>query len=188
MKIVLPATAVALLGMVLAWPHFSSIRGQFRVGFADVEIAADDLSMVKARFVGTDGSNRPYTITAQSVRNLVPEGTEVELETLAADMALDSGSWVVVAAERGTYRVDAKALDLSGSVRLFHDSGHEFLTDEAKLDLDERVVSGRSRIEGHGPLGELEAEGYRLSDEGNVIRLDGAARMVIYPEAERRAQ
>ena len=89
----------------------------------------------------------------------------------------------MVTAEEGHYSVDDRMLNVIGAVRLFHDSGYEFLSSEALIDLDQNTVSGPNRITGHGPFGELEGEGFRFSKDGKTFVLTGRARLKIYPGA-----
>lgn len=185
-KLTLSAAALALTAAVILWPRLAPQNGRFRIGFADLDMYRDELSMVNARYVGTDRQNRPYTISAESVRNLFPGGKEMLLDAPQADITLGDGTWVMLAAEHGEYSVKDKSLVLNGSVKLFHDDGYEIHTDQANVDLDAGVVSGSTPVYGQGPLGTLTAEGFRLTDSGKVVVFTGKSKLVIFPTALRR--
>lgn len=183
MKLVLPAAAILLIAAVVLWPYLVPDRSGFPIAFAELEDTVDSVSMIDARFVGTDDHNLPFTVSARRVDNLKPDATEMELHEPAADMTLDDGSWILVRSDTGEYAVAAESLDLVGDVQLFHDSGYEFRTSRARVDLEHHVIVGSEPVAGHGPLGELSAKGFRVLDEGGTIVFDGPARLLIYPSA-----
>lgn len=183
MKLVLPAAAILLIAAVVLWPYLVPDQTGFPVAFADLEDSVDSVSMIDARFVGTDDHNLPFTVSARRIDNLKPDATEMVLHQPAADMTLDDGSWILVRSDSGEYAVKAESLDLVGDVELFHDSGYEFRTSRASVDLEKRIVSGTEPVAGHGPLGELNATGFRVLDNGGTIVFDGPARLVIHPSA-----
>ena len=45
-------------------------------------------------------------------------------------------------------------------------------------------MRGDTPVSGDGPSGELQSEGFRLFERGQVIVFTGKARLLIYPEAE----
>ena len=59
----------------------------------------------------------------------------------------------------------------------------EFRTSRARVDLEKRIISGTEPVAGHGPLGELNATGFRVLDNGGTIVFGGPARLVIHPSA-----
>ena len=182
MKVMLPAVAVALVALVVMWPHLNPKDQRFAIGFATVETSgADDPSMVNARYLGTTKSRQPFSITADLARNVDHDTSRVELEMPKADITLDDGSWLVLTAETGVYNHADRHLTLVGAVNLFHDSGYEFRTSEVAFDLAEGVAVGTVPVSGQGPFGDLKAEGFRLIDRARTISFAGKARLVLYP-------
>ncbi|MEQ8319833.1 MAG: LPS export ABC transporter periplasmic protein LptC [Rhodospirillales bacterium] len=187
MKFLLPAIALLLIGLIVAWPHIQVSDTKFRIGFADLTVKeADDPSMLNPRYVGSDDENQPYSVTAEIARRLAASGSLIELDSPKADILLEDGTWLVLTAHRGLYKRDDEALDLVGSVVLYHDTGYEFLTEKAKIDLDKSAAEGDQPIRGQGPFGNLQAEGFRLVDKGKTIYFTGKSKLVIYPGAGQR--
>ncbi len=183
MKLFLPTAALALIALIAAWPHLQPEDSRFRIGFAVLGAReTENPSMVNARYVGTDRDNQPFSITADLAKNLLMGTTAVELEMPKADIALKDGTWLVLTAEAGNYDRDTKMLNLAGAVNLFHDSGYEIRTPEAQIDLDKGTAQGDKAVEGHGPFGDLKAEGFRLENKGKLITFTGKARLLIYSE------
>lgn len=178
MKFVLPAIALALIAAVVVWPYVEPRDDRFNIGFAALEgVGPEEPSALNARLVGTDTRDRPYTITADVVRNAVPdaEELEIELELPKADITLEDGSWVVLTADAGTLRRETSALELTGAVNLFHDAGYEFHTTRMTANLEARTAQGDAPISGQGPFGTLEASGFRLDDDGRTVFFSGPA-------------
>jgi len=189
MKFILPTVALLLVGLIIAWPYIDVPDARFRIGFADLKVReADDPSMVNPRYLGTDDSNQPYSITAEIARKLAETGNVIELDSPKADIELEDGTWLVLTAAKGIYGRTAESLDLEGSVVLYHDSGYEFLTEKAKIDLERSIAEGDVPVRGQGPFGNLQAEGFRLVDKGKTIYFTGKSKLVIYPGAGKAGQ
>lgn len=182
-KVSLTVLAAALIALLVLWPQLPTGTDRLRIAFADLDVTGDDLSMINARYVGTDGNSRPFSITADAARQPMPGHGTLKLESPQADIHLQDGSWVMVTADEADYNVDDRMLNVTGAVRLFHDSGYEFLSSKANIDLEQNIVSGSNRITGHGPFGELEGEGFRFSKDGKTLVLTGKSRVKIYPGA-----
>ncbi len=193
MKVLLPAGALVLIGLVVAWPYLGDSDGGFNIGFSDLVLSeAEGPNIVNPRLVGTDSSDNPFTLTADLAKNFRPgkngedfwaSETPVDLEMPKADLTLDDGSWLVLTANTGQLIPTNKTLELSGDVTLFHDLGYELNTSAATIDLEAGAALSDKPVEGQGPFGTLTAEGMRLTDKGRNIVFTGKARMLIYPNA-----
>jgi lipopolysaccharide export system protein LptC len=189
MKFFLPLAALTLIVLIAVWPHLQTEDNRFRIGFAVLGLGeSENPSMVNARYVGTDQNDQPFSITADLAKNLLKGAEAVELEMPKADIALNDGTWLVLTAEAGSYNRTGKKLNLAGAVNLFHDSGYELRTPEAEIDLDKGIALGDKTVEGHGPFGDLKAEGFRLEDKGRRITFTGKASLLIYSEIEKSTQ
>ena len=182
-KFILPLIAGLLIALVAVWPKLQPQERQFSLGFgvsANAREAADP-GMLNPRYIGIDDGNMPFSITADLAKSGSGKSGTVELEMPKADVVLEDGTWLVLTAESGVYSRDEKNLALSGAVNLFHDSGYEIRTERATIDLDRGAASGETRVDGHGPFGELRSEGFQLESKGRKIHFTGKSRLVIYP-------
>lgn len=185
LKWLLPMFAAALVLLVGAWPQIQD--GLSRLGSSIPRIdlgAARDLSMINARYTGLDRHDRPFAITADVARQTGAKDDLVSLEAPKADLALENGAWVAVTAETGLYHTQPKQIDLYGDVNLYHDKGMTFRTESAKVDLEAGTAEGHEPVQGHGPSGEVESEGFRILDKGAVVIFTGRARMLLESAAE----
>ncbi|MBY0431509.1 MAG: LPS export ABC transporter periplasmic protein LptC [Rhodospirillales bacterium] len=188
MKVILPAAAVGLLGLVVAWPRLTAHDDRFQLGFARINpTAVDTLSMVAPRYFGMDERGQPFSVTAE-IATQTEAGTNavVTLEAPKADMTMSNGSGVVVTADIGYFRQRDNVVDLSGSVDLFHDRGFEVHTTSARINMATGNVSGDEPVRGHGTFGEIEGEGFHLSERGAQVRVFGKSRALLYPNQARK--
>ena len=184
MKVLLPSIAVALLALVIAWPELISEASRFRLNAIPIDQReADTLRMVNPRFVGTDDRNQPFAVTADMATQSSGNADLVALNQPKADIALDDGSWVALTASNGLYHRADQSVDLRGAVNVFHDDGYEFHSESARIDLSAGTATGEEAVAGQGPLGNIEAEGFRILDRGARILFTGKARLVLYTEA-----
>jgi lipopolysaccharide export system protein LptC len=184
MKFLLPAIAVGLLLLVVAWPRLQPTVERLRLGIPKIDLSeASDLRMVNARYSGVDKQSRPFTITADVARQISGKDDLLALEAPKADITLQSGAWLAVTADTGAYQSRAQLLDLFGRVNLFHDKGYEFRTDIAHVDMAAGSAEGDQPVEGQGVFGHVTAEGFRLLDRGQTIVFTGKSHLVLVPQS-----
>ena len=182
MKFLLPTVALLLIALILVWPYLKTEDIRFRISFAALTAdQTEDPSIVNPRYIGIDKDNQSYSITADLARKLAQGSMTVELEMPKADITLEDGSWLVVTAENGVFKRTEKTLNLIGAVNPYHDSGYEFRTAKARIDLAKGIADGDTPIRGQGPFGDLQAEGFRLIDKGKTIIFTGKSKLVLYP-------
>ncbi|MCC7167866.1 MAG: LPS export ABC transporter periplasmic protein LptC [Rhodospirillales bacterium] len=185
MKVTLPAVAALLLGAVLIWPQIVGRDERFRVGFSGLSAKeVDALTMVNARYFGTDNNNQPFAVTADSASEVAKGVMAVELESPKADLTAGDGTWLALSADTGVYSQPSQMLDLMGNVNLYHDKGYELHTASARADLKEGRASGDDPVKGQGPFGVLESQGFRLYDRGARIVFTGKSKLVLHPGAD----
>ena len=183
MKVILPTAAVVILILVMAWPHFQIRDNRFRIGFTTLKLTGNqDKSMINPRFLGTDKKTKPFSVTADIAKNIMVDASVVELEMPKADLTLPDGSWLVLTANTGVFDKNKKKLELRKKVNLFHDSGYEFRTSAADVDLAKGFAEGTKPVSGQGPFGSLKSEGFRLIDKGRIIHFTGKSKLIMYPD------
>ena len=182
-KGVLPLIAAGLIATVAAWPYLQE-NDAFPLPIVSWSEVAIDLKLVGPEFTGVDRYDRPYMLTAQEARQARDDPELVTLSQPQGDITLQDQSWITLSAETGSFYKDMEILDLAGSVNLFHDKGYEFRTLSAQFDMQSGVASGDDRIVGQGPFGRIEAEGFRIKGNGNVVQFVGKSRLVIYPKSD----
>lgn len=185
MKLVLPLGAIALTSLVFVWPYMSGHDDGFELDFADVGTDESNATfMTNARYFATDEESQPYTITAESVHELNGVSDQFKLTAPKADVLLNSGDWLALTAIGGILDRKKETLVLSDGVSVFSDSGYEFRTQQAQINLRTTDARGDSAVVGQGPLGVLNAAGFEVRDKGKSVLFLGPVELVLYPKAE----
>ncbi|HIJ38870.1 MAG TPA: LPS export ABC transporter periplasmic protein LptC [Rhodospirillaceae bacterium] len=180
MKVALPATAAALMGLLAAWPSLSSREGIFQTSFAKINLkTVDTLSMSRPRYFGTDDKNLPFTLTADIGTQTDPQNLVVALEKPVADLTSKDGGGIVINSDLGFFRQKDGTLDLLGHVDLYQDSGLEMHTESARIDVGPGDAIGDEPTQGQGPSGTIVGDGFRLWNRGKVIIFSGKAKAVL---------
>jgi lipopolysaccharide export system protein LptC len=171
-------SAVLFLGLI-AWAWTNSSGGGARVVFSGKGTgAAVPTAMLKPRYQGVDAQNRPFTVIADEA--LQPNNNTVELKHLSADMMTESGRWLALTSEKGTYTIDAKHLTLEQDVHLFYDGGYEFRTEFAEVDINAGTASGDKPVQGQGPGATLQANHFHVLERGAILRFNDSVKVTLY--------
>jgi hypothetical protein len=86
---------------------------------------------------------------------------------------------VVVTAATAMYQSQAQLLDLFGDVNLVHENGTRFVTNAAHVDVASDSAVGNDPVTGHGPSGDITAQGFRVLDRGNTIVFTGESNLLL---------
>ena len=77
------------------------------------------------------------------------------------------------------YQSQAQLLDLFGDVNLVHENGTRFVTNTAHVDVAADSAEGNDPVTGHGPSGDITAQGFRVLDKGNTIVFTGKSNLLL---------
>lgn len=181
-KWLLPLAACAIVTAVVVWPQLNTPEG-FTVEAIDPSLLdSTEQMMLGPVLKGVDESRQPYRIesTAAAQSKAVEGG--VELDRPEADLQMADGSMLYLQSDVGLYDQRGDRLELFGGVSLFHqgEDGHVLETDMTLVDLAARLAETDAPVQGHGPVGLLQAEnGFRVTDGGARIVFRGPARLIL---------
>lgn len=184
LRIALPGAALAIVAAVAIYA--SGQRGEpARMTFTLSEIAAleNDLEMTGIRLFGRDENERPYTITADRLRQTGGRNARsAKLEKIVADLGIDGGGKLHIEAGAGLYDDDARTLRLTGGVSFRSPDGYALTTDAATADLDAGTVVSDGPVTGKGPFGDFSG-GKMTADRatGQVVLTDGVRTLFAPP-------
>jgi len=151
-----------------------------RFGFPVIDLReAHELRMLNPRYAGVDRYNRPYVVTSAIGRQASNRDDLMSLERPRAEMTMHNGALVVVTAATAMYQSQAQLLDLFGDVNLVHENGTRFVTNTAHVDVAADSVAGNDPVTGHGPSGDITAQGFRVLDRGNTIVFTGNSNLLL---------
>ena len=130
---------------------------------------AAGVTMLNPRFTGRDAGGQLYVITAKTARQSRGDAYIVNLD----EPVIEDGLGTVVSASTGVYDRDARKLELDGNVELLDVSGYRFVSESAIMHVDTNEVTGKTPLEGWGPLGRVRADTYTVVDGGTKVVLTG---------------
>ena len=185
LKLVLPTVALVLIVSVVLWPMLNDQEKRFNVNItkADRE-SAKNMQIFNATYSGMMANDSQFTITAEQTEQTNPEDDLVALTNPKGDILGVNGSWYAVTANEGQLNKKTNTLELWDNVNAFQDTGMELLTDNVVIDFENNSAYGLDPVKGQGPIGNVEAEGFRLHDGGVRIELLGRSKVVIYDNGE----
>lgn len=178
-KYMLPAIGVTVLALALLWPDIMATTRNIAGGS---RISADSVRNMEAtnpRYVGTDEKNRPFKLEAKSAQQTPGNTDRVRLVEPKGQMTLENGNWVAVSAKKGEFDQKTRILQLEGDVVVFHDANYTFRTEAATVDTAKSSAWGDRPVKAHGPKGSIEAEGFRVSEKGEVVTFTGRAKVIL---------
>lgn len=180
LKRLLPLIGMALLALVAIWPRLVPFLDSVRFGFPVIDLReAHELRMLSPRYAGVDRFNRPYVVTSAVGRQAPNREDLMSLERPRAQMTMHNGALVVVTAATAMYQSQAQLLDLFGDVNLVHENGTRFVTNTAHVDVAADTAVGNDPVTGHGPSGDITAQGFRVVDQGKTIVFTGRSHLLL---------
>lgn len=187
MKLLLPVLALVLIGTVIIWSGSYDRDQGIQLSFlSSSSDKADRLTMVNPRYVGADGGNRPFVVTADLAEQDPANPKRVTLTGVQADMTADDGAWFTAMSPAGHYHQDTHRLTLDGPINVYSDAGYEFHADAVEINLAQGTALSDRPVSGQGPFGTLRADAMRVSERGRRFEFNGNVRLVIEPGRQGR--
>jgi lipopolysaccharide export system protein LptC len=180
LKRLLPAIGVALLLLIVVWPRLAPQWERMRLAFPAINLRdARELDMIHPRYAGIDREGHPFVVTAASGRQLPDRQDLMSLRGPRADIKTHGGADIVITAQTGVYQSQTQLLDLFGNVTLVHQNGTRFLTQAAHVEVASDRAAGDQPVTGHGPSGDVRAQGFRILDRGDRIVFTGRSDLLL---------
>jgi len=183
LRFVLPAIALLLLAVVMAWPWLTgSYNGLIVPVFKQAtDHASDVMRMSNPRYVGRTSASEAYEVKASSAFLDPTDPDRIHLDELFAIFEQTGASAVRLRADEGTYLRKKNRLELDGDLTLTFGDGYRFETESAEVDLERGQVVGAKPVVGEGPAGALTAERFGIEDGGKRLRFEGKVQATIWP-------
>ena len=178
LKLALPAIGVALLLLIVVWPRVAPLFDRLRFAAIDLR-EARELRMINPRYAGTDRDGHPFVVTAAIGRQVPQRDDLMALDKPVADLQSHSGAKIVVTADSGVYQTQTQFLDLFGKVTVNHENGSSFATTDGRLDSQNGAAEGHNPVEGHGPQGDITAQGFQILDKGDIVIFTGQSNLLL---------
>ncbi|MBY0519162.1 MAG: LPS export ABC transporter periplasmic protein LptC [Sphingomonas sp.] len=173
-----------LIGILAAFLVTAPLTMQGDVSFLldknKVEVARERLRIQSAVYRGADANGRPFSLHAGSAVQKTSAVPTVQLDQLAAEIALADGP-ARLRADSGLYNLDTEQVQIDGPARILSSGGYDLTTSNPLVDLKSRQLSSKGGVTGKVPQGSFSADSMRARLEDRVVTLDGNARLRIVP-------
>ena len=141
------------------------------IPMADLTVSGDENSVTGLVINGSDKNNKPFTIMAKNART--PDlNSDVFLEKVQATMTLSSSLPVVITADTAVFNQKEQMLRLISNVVL-QKTDERFKLNELNIDLNTQQATSFSGVNATVPMGNITAEGLKISDGGDIITFQG---------------
>ncbi|MGD9637873.1 MAG: LPS export ABC transporter periplasmic protein LptC [Alphaproteobacteria bacterium] len=181
LKLLLPAIASVLIGLILIWPQILAEKDKFKINIGIPEFSRiESMRMVNAKFFATDNKNQPYSLSADLAMETEPGSMIIELTKPKADIMMSDNTWVAAEASNGVFKQKDEILELNDGVSIFHDGGYNFEIGKMKIDLKKGEAVSNEKILFAAPFGEVAGEGLSISEKGNKIKITGKTKVKLY--------
>ena len=179
----LPLCALALAAFLLMWPTFNIIELPDVIPIRGLEQpTAERSTMTNVRFLGTDSDGRPFTINAKRAWHDSERGEKVFLEGVSGSVTVGEGEWTSLRADSGYFEQKSQVLTLESSVQVTSSSGYRLESERVLIDLEKGMARSDAMVKGTSPSGDLEAEGFEVSDHGGKFTFSGDVEILLNPE------
>lgn len=186
-KFLLPLIALLLVGLLVIWPRIYGEDNRFRLGMAQTETwerLETGLSVLRPRLVGIDKKDQPFVVTADTATQESQDNPAILLENPVADLTLKAGSWVVLSSRTAEVNEQNSRAVFYTNVTLLHDDGYEVRGDEIVVNTKTGHVQSRRPVTVKGPMGQIDAKGFELNENGALLTFTGPAHMTLYAEVQ----
>ncbi|HIF08697.1 MAG TPA: hypothetical protein EYQ81_01830 [Sneathiellales bacterium] len=181
MRWLLPIAALILIAVLVGWPGRDSGDGNLTLSFVNLGGQDESLRMISPRYVGIDSHGQPFVITADAATQEETDQDKITLDAVEADVTLKDGRWIVLQSPTGLYNRREETLHMQEWVNIYSDDGSQFNARDVMLDLANGLASSIRPVHGQGPMGLLDAHGFKILDGGKRTRFEGGVKLTIDP-------
>jgi lipopolysaccharide export system protein LptC len=178
LKFVLPA----LVGLVLAFLALVPLEERREVSFLvdknKLDQSQERLKVETAQYRGQDEEGRPFVLDARSAVQPNSASSVIEIAQMSARLLLNEGP-AVITADQARFDPDANKVDVLGPVRFVTTDGYRLDTSDVLVDLHDRSLQSRGRVNGQTRQGTFSADRMSADLPEQKVVLEGNARLHI---------
>jgi lipopolysaccharide export system protein LptC len=179
MRWALPALAVVIIAIVLAWPKMETAIAPVTPQDVSKNQPVTQNELINPRFEGADSANNPYVLTATRAVQSQQNPDIMLLDNPVGDINMANDEKVNITALKGNYRQAAGVLYLEGDVKVKHSSGYDLDTTRLMIDTKARETRTDQPVEIVGPAGTLNATGMDGRNAEGVLVFTGPAKLIL---------
>jgi lipopolysaccharide export system protein LptC len=176
----LPVGIGVLAAFLVMAPLTASNEVSFLLDKNKVEVARERMRLQSATYRGQDDKGQAFALVAGSAVQQSSSVPVVQINGMAADLALDDGP-ATLRADKGRYDLNSEQMKVDGPVAFRAANGYRLDTSDATIDLKSKMMNSQGKVTGTVPQGNFSANTLSADLEGRTVRLSGNARLRIVP-------
>lgn len=182
---VLPVIIGVLAAFLILSPIFSGGDVSFVLDKNKVDVAGERLRLQSAEYRGEDAKGQTFKLTAGSAVQKSSSEPIVQLNDLAAQIIFPEGP-ADLRADKGRYNMQSDQVAVDGPISFRTSDGYTLETHDATVDLKTRRMQSGGAVSGRTPMGVFSGNKLTADLEQRTVRIDGNARLRIYPKRAKR--
>ena len=159
--------SIVALGLYVYTPAFITKT----IPLANVSLMGNDNAVTGLVIQGLDQQQKPFTLHAKSAHAPTLE-SDVLLHKVRADLTAGGGDPLSLTADEGIFNQKKQTLHLKGNVMMLKKQD-AFRLKDLIIDLKTQQASSLSGVDAALPMGQITAEGLRITDQGKTITFEG---------------
>ena len=137
------------------------------------------LTLENAKLIGNDRNNKPYVITAKSsFKNSLNENL-IHLNSVEADMTLNSNNWMLINTNYATFNIFDKTIEAKEKVFIFYDDGTKLESSGLNYDVSNGIGFGNNGVKMFGKWGIIEAGSFSFDTNNHMIKFYKKPKLIL---------
>ena len=137
------------------------------------------LTLENAKLTGNDRNNKPYVITAKSSFKSSLNENLIHLNSVEADMTLNSNNWMLINTNHATFNIFDKTIEATEKVFIFYDDGTKLDSSSLSYNFDNCVGFGKSGVKMFGKWGIIEANSFSFDTSDHMIKFYNKPKLIL---------
>ena len=137
------------------------------------------LTLENAKLIGNDRNNKPYVITAKSsFKNSLDENL-IHLNSVEADMTLNSKNWMLINTSHAIFNIFEKTIEATEKVFIFYDDGTKLESTGLNYNVANGIGFSNGRVKMFGKWGIIVANSFSFDTGDHMIKFYNKPKLIL---------
>ena len=137
------------------------------------------LTLENAKLIGNDRNNKPYVMTAKSsFKNSLDENL-LHLNSVEADMTLNSNNWMSINTNHAIFNISEKTIEATEKVFIFYDDGTKLESSGLNYNVANGIGFSTSGVKMFGKWGIIEANSFSFDTNDHMIKFYNKPKLIL---------
>ena len=145
----------------------------------NLNLDKNTLTLENAKLIGNDRNNKPYVITAKSsFKNSLDENL-LHLNSVEADMTLNSNNWMSINTNHAIFNIFDKTIEAREKVFIFYDDGTKLESSGLNYNVANGIGFSNSGVKMFGQWGIIEAKSFSFNTGNHMIKFHNKPKLIL---------